>query len=240
MIKKIALFALGLGFLAPMIATAKHCCDCDNERTCRNWQLIFKQGYFLPHDKTLKCMFKNDCQHAGGYYLEGAARYRLCRGLFLDLSGSWFRHRGRSVVLAKSITIKNSSEASAETMQPAAATPTYGEPFCFKLPTFGFGLKYFYDLCCDCVNIFAGVGGKAYFLRVTSDYPGCCKCDKSNSVGGYVGGGLQYLPFCGFTLEGFVDYNFKTISTKKSPNCSMPTCLNVGGLVAGIGIGYTF
>lgn len=248
MIKKILLCSLCLGFAAQLVAPfGQNCgcsCDCNTncacEQTYDNWQIMFKQGYFLPHDKNLRCMFRSGCNRPGGYILEGALRYRLVSKLFLELSGGWFKHNGCSIVCVKTVTTKNATAALPETAVPAAVTPSYGEPFCFKLPTFGFGLKYFVDLCCDCVNIFAGAGGKAFFMRTNACYPGCCTCDKENTVGGYVGAGFQWLPFCGFTLEAYADYFIKRLSVKNAPSCSVANCLDLGGLAVGLGIGYTF
>ena len=262
MIKKILICMLSLGLVTQLAAHHEHAydyddackcdcaykcdheCTCDSpctcDTTCSNWQVMFKQGYFYPHDKSLRCMFKNGCHHPGGYYLEGDLRYGLFCGLFLELSGSWFRQKGCSLVCVKSTTVRTSTATPATTTQPAAKTLTYGERFIYKLPTFGFGVKYFYDLCDNCLNIFAGIGGKVFFMRERADYCGCCRCDKSNTVGGYVGGGLQWTPFCGFTFEPFVDYMFKKTSNKKAPKCSVSRCLELGGVVAGIGIGYKF
>lgn len=213
------------------------CCDNDNI-TCSNWQLIIKQGYFHPKDKNLRCMFKNGCNGSGGgYFLEGAARCRLICGLMFEVNGSWFRHKGCSLTCVKSVTTVNPLT----TVTAPKATCISGDPFCFKMPTFGLGLKYFYDICDNYLNIFAGAGGKVFFLETTSCYPGCCGCEKTYAAGGFVGAGLQYLPYCGFTLEAYVDYMFKTLAKSAcSPCCDYSSCLDLGGLVAGIGIGYSF
>lgn len=220
----------------PTCCECKNTCDCCEHR-CNNWQIMFKNGYFVPSDKHLRCMFKGDGCRSGGYYLEGALRYRLCRGLFAELVGSWFKKEGRSLLT----TVYTS--ANATTDQAVCCAQQYGECFTLKLPTFGFGLKYFYDFCHDCLNVFAGAGLKAYFTRmnIACNYPGCCTCECDNSIGGYVGAGMQYKPFCGFILEAFVDYLTKTASSKKSSSCcSYNYCLDVSGVVAGLGIGYQF
>lgn len=199
--------------------------------------------------------------HSGGYFVEGAARYRLIKGLFLEANGSYFKGNGRSLVTKLSSTTFSSTGAVSSQVPVSANTGCFssccdnscckdtccsnefGEKFTYKLPTFGLGLKYFHDFCHDCWNIFAGAGMKVFFVRTNaeSSYPGCCACDTNNSVGGFVGAGLQWKPWRGLIFEGFIDYLTKTISTKKcAPVCSYECCLDVSGFAAGLGIGYQF
>lgn len=202
-----------------------------SEHSCANWQLIVKQGYFMPHDKWLKFMLNSYCRRTGGYFVEGALRYRLCDALFLELNGSWFKHEGRSIVQVLSTTING------VTRRPVSTNLCLGEKLCYKLPTAGLGLKYFWDICDDCLNIFGGAGFKAFFMRSTNCSQGCCTHESQNCLGGFVGGGIQFKPFCGFILEGFVDYLIKTLQPSK---CNNSCRVDLGGLVAGVGIGYQF
>lgn len=208
----------------------------DTEYSCPNWQFVFKQGYFLPNDKCLRIMLGNGHERSGGYYFEGAARYCLYKSLFLELNGSWFRQQGYSIVQAVTVTTNVVTKN-----QTTSNSCCYGEKMCFKLPTFGLGLKYFANFCDDWFNVFAGAGLKVFFLRSINDYQGCCSCEIRDGVGGVVGIGTQFKPWCGLIIEGFIDYFIKSFCPSKyNQSCSCSCKVDVGGLAVGLGLGYQF
>jgi hypothetical protein len=202
--------------------------------SCQDWQIMIKQGFFFPHDNWLKLMLSSGCRRPGGYLIEGAVRYRLCKQLFAELRGSWFQHVGHSIVQILSTT------TDASTTLPASTNLYFGEKMCYRLPTLGLGLKYFWDLFGDCLNIFGGAGVNVFFMRSMNSCQGCCAYESRNCVGGCVGGGLQFKPLCNLVFELFADYLIKTLQPQKTSPCGYSCKINLGGLVTGVGIGCKF
>lgn len=208
---------------ALLVSQLLHATEC-----CPEWAFMLKQGYFYPSSGTLRQQFHNSGSR-GGYFIEGALRYRCWCGLFAELNSSYFAHKGRSIV------------CSIATPTCPAGCTTCGDCFKFKLPALGFGLKYFFTLDqCQCLEPFLGIGMKTFFVRVYNNSPYIPQHQKINDIGGVFSAGLL-CHFCTYGLaEFFIDYQCKTVEVDCCNNCSCPSAcypLNIGGVIAGIGLG---
>jgi outer membrane protein W len=120
-----------------------------------------------------------------------------------------------------------------------------------KIPTFGLGLKYFFygknynneSNFLDKISFFVGAGLKTFFYRENNKSPFVAQCVKKTTVGGMVNLGLEYTTKKNFFIDLFFDYNFKKLKPCCNNSCNEcePSCrfdIDLGGLVAGIGLGY--
>jgi len=204
------------------------CC----EETDRGWAITIKNGCFYPQDKTLRAIF-DCCGSKGGYWLEGAVRYNFWKKMNLEASGSFFKKEGKA--LCSDVCTK------------------------VKLPTLGLGLKYFFrdmDYCgCDWRDrwlFFLGAGLRVFFYKEENASPYVLRCIKKTTVGGMVNAGFTVMARKHFFIDLFADYNFKKlcldcddvcVQTDNITGCCKPSyfCkLDLGGVVAGIGLGGTF
>ena len=187
--------------------------------------LALKQGFFIPQEKTLRTMF-DCCGSKGGYFVEGALRYNVWDCLYLELNGSYFGRKGRSVIS----TTDNSSDSCCNEC---------GERISFKMPTIGFGIKYFYWFH-DCISFYAGGGIKGFFVNIKNDSDYVPRCDKQNTVGGFIHTGLLFDVYKGLFIELFADYLGAKLKCPRSNADLIGYKLNVGGFAGGLGIGYSF
>jgi hypothetical protein len=186
-----------------------------------------KQGYFVPQDKNLRNIF--DCHGSkGGYFIEGALRYNVWDCLYLELNSSYFSHKGRASVTT--ISCNDSSENCCEGC---------GECVKFKMPTLGFGVKYFYWFH-DCISFFVGGGLKAFFVRIKNDSPYVQRCNNKNELGGFLHTGFMFDVYKGLSIELFADYFGTRLERPCTDISSITYRLNVGGFAGGLGIGYSF
>lgn len=228
----------------------------DEEEERERWALTLKNGYFYPQECILREIFDR-CGGKGGYWVEGAFRYRFWKGLNAEVSGSYFKHDGIALCGCECTEV--------------------------KIPTLGLGLKYFCE-CHERVEIFVGAGLRVFFYRERNCSPYVCQCVDETTVGGMVNVGVEFNVYKGFFIDLFADYNFKKLCPDCCNNCCGPcgtsccgsscetcctpccspcgTCCNpcgtscgspcgmccpsccyeihVGGFVGGIGIGYKF
>jgi len=225
-------------------------CDVTCERDCdsdRCWAITIKNGYFYPKDKTLRCIF-DCCGSKGGYWFEVAARRSVWRDLNVEVSGSYFGKEGRVI----------------------CANNCVNECTKVKIPTLGFGLKYFFnfnkDECEDSCfrekfSLFIGAGLRVFFYKEENCSSYVINCFKETTVGGMVNAGFEYDITKSFFMGLFLDYNFKKLQPCCDNNCynnccltSQTTqnacqtsccpscfhCIDLGGLVAGISLGFKF
>jgi len=190
----------------------------------RRWAVTIKNGYFYPKDEVLRNIFCQ-CGKSGGYWIEGAVRYNMYKGLNLEASGSYFEKNGKA-------------------LNGTACTKV-------KIPTIGLGLKYFLN-CFDKVSFFAGAGVRIFFYNEKNESDEVKRCYKKTTVGGMVNFGCEVDVYKGFFVDLFFDYNFKKLTPCNCDNCrsynpNTGTCcpssfadLHIGGLVTGIGLGYKF
>jgi len=204
--------------------------DCDKE--CKGVAFTFKNGFFYPQECRLRKIFDR-CGSKGGYWPELALSYNFWKRMHVELSGSYFKRTGK---------ILGSSERTE-----------------VSLPTLGLGLKYFFcgkecDCCCQgwCgrCSFFLGGGLRTFFYKEKNCSSYFLSCLKKTTVGGMINAGFRFRVYKGLFLDLFADYNFKTLkpscfcrqkdSEKMSCKPSSFSCLKLGGLVAGIGLGYRF
>jgi hypothetical protein len=186
-----------------------------------------KQGYFIPQSKVLREIF--DCHSSkGGYFVEGALRYNVWDCLYLELNGSYFGHKGCAVVTTLSST--NTSDKCCRSC---------GECVDFKLPTLGFGAKYFYWFH-DCVSFFVGGGLKGFFVRIKNDSPHVRCCDNQSAVGGFIHTGFLFDVYKGLSIELFADYLGTRLKCPCTEASSIRYKLDVSGFAGGLGIAYSF
>ncbi len=213
-------------------------CDC-----CHGFSAVLKQGYFYPQDCTLSEMFKTGGGSKGGYYVEGAFRYDIagncCRcinEIDLEINGGYFSHKGHSLIYVL-------DQASSSTVCPPQVAPCRcGEPVCYKLPMFGFGIKFLFgDRCHDWVNAFIGGGLKAFFMRTggPDTNAGIVRQVYKRDVGGVLQTGLLFKVRHALLIELFLDYMARTTCCKCLPG-TPATSIKLGGVAAGIGIGVQF
>jgi len=202
-----------------------------------NWAVTIKSGYFYPQEKILRNIFDR-CGGKGGYWLEGAVRYNIFKYLDIEASGSYFNREGRAL---------------------------YGnECTKVKIPTIGFGLKYFFTQI-DFYNgegkyenrwsFFLGSGLRVFFYRENNTSPFVLNCVKKTTVGGMVNLGFEFRVWKKLFLDLFMDYNVKKLHLNRKNLCNssyrlagdnclcFPSCthdIHLGGLVSGIGLGYSF
>lgn len=183
--------------------------------------ITIKNGYFYPQEKSLRNIFDKH-GNKGGFWFEGAMRYDLYKGLNIETSGSYFKHDGYALCGNEKTTI--------------------------TIPTFGLGLKYFCPAH-DKIVPFIGSGLRLFFYKEQN----CSQYVTSFSktvVGGMINAGLEFKVHNGFFIDLAFDYN---IAKLKNNCCSAyfhnnilsccPSCYNdiyIGGIIASIGIGYTF
>ena len=211
----------------------RECCPQYNcEKKDRDWAITFKNGFFYPQDKTFRCIFDR-CGSKGGYWPELALRYNCWKGMNVEASGSYFSREGRMLGGNECTKV--------------------------KLPTLGLGLKYFMrdmDYCgCDWRDrwsFFLGAGLRLFFYREENASPFILSCIKKTTVGGMVNAGFTVKACKRFFVDLFVDYNFKKlcldcddvcVQTDNITGCCKPSyfCkLDLGGVVAGIGLGGNF
>lgn len=208
------------------------CCDYDDECcNCGCWGFTFKNGFFYPQDSLLRNIF-NRCGRKGGYWVEGAMRYNFWRGLNVEVSGSYFKHRGIALCGDDCCRIRCSSKSCTSCCSSSAYTTTTStsstacqcgcECTQVKLPTVGVGLKYFFD-CCDCWSFFVGGGLRVFFYKERNYSPYVADV-KKNQVGAMVTAGVEFdLCHCVF-LDIFVDYNYAKIKPCDKDRCSTDKC----------------
>lgn len=220
---------------------AQPCCnqteikECGCRSCCAyGWSFLIKQGYFYPQEKCLRDIFQ--CAGSrGGYYLEADMRYNFCKGFNIEIDGSYFSHKGCSVVYAYDFVCSNTL---IECQQTQECGYSCGDPVCFKAPAIGFGLKYIYDPCCW-LGILIGGGFKVFFVSVDTQYPFIISHQSSYAPGFYVQTGLQFNPCGGLLIEVFADYMYGRMCSNSSC-CSNNYKVNVGGFATGVGLGYKF
>ena len=197
------------------------------------WMFSVKQGYFVPQSDTLRDMFK--CSGGpGGYFVEGALRWDVYKGLNLELNSSYFGHNGRA--LATTITTSSSCVCHSSSCSSGCCSSYRIE---FKMPTVGFGLKYFYCFHNRC-NVFIGGGIKGFFVRIKNESPYVPCHDNSSAVGGFVHAGLLFDIYKGLFLEVFADYLGSRLDYPCEDCSSCQYKLDVSGFAGGLGIGYKF
>ena len=191
------------------------------------WMVSLDQGYFVPQAKVLRDIFS--CSGSkGGYFVEGALRYNAWKCLYLELNSSYFGRKGRALIIPTSSTGSCCNK-------PCGC----GECVDFKMPTIGFGLKYYYWFR-DYVSLFVGGGIKGFFVRIKNDSPYVAHCNNKNAVGGFVHTGLLFDVYKGLFLELFADYLGARVKCPCDNTSSVTYKLNVGGFAGGLGIGYKF
>jgi hypothetical protein len=212
--------------LLPFVLLGISSLSCAHEK---DWMVSLKQGYFVPQSKVLRSIF-NCCGSKGGYFVEGALRYNvwhtICHDLYIELNGSYFGRKGRS--LLKTLD-SHSCPQSCECDNRVS----------FKVPTIGLGLKYFYWFH-DRISFFIGGGIKGFFVRIKNDSPYVPPCDNKNTAGGFVSTGLLFDVYKGLFFELFADYLGARLKCPCSDAASLGYKLNVGGFAGGLGIGYNF
>lgn len=244
-----------LAFVVSLLAIQAYAVTNNNEKEEEErarWTLTLKNGYFYPQECVLREIFDR-CGGKGGYWVEGAVRYRFWKGLNAEVSGSYFKHDGVALCGCECTEV--------------------------KIPTLGLGLKYFCE-CHDRVEVFVGAGLRVFFYRERNCSPYVCQCVDETTVGGMVNFGVEFNVYKGFFIDLFVDYNFKKLSPDCCNNnnncypcgtsctsnnfcstcctpCCTPCCspcfspcgnccpsycyeIHIGGFVGGIGIGYKF
>ena len=211
------------------VLLASLCLVGTNYASDHGWMFSVKQGYFVPQSDTLRDMFKC-CGSSGGYFVEGAFRYDVYKGLNLELNSSYFGHNGRA--LATTVTGTTSCEcAHSSSCSPYRIT--------FKMPTVGFGLKYFYNFHKH-VSVFIGGGLKGFFVRIKNESPYVPCHDNGSAVGGFAHTGFLFDVYKGLTLELFADYLGTVLDSPCDDTGSTVSKLNVSGFAGGLGIGYKF
>jgi len=250
-------------FLCTSLLIFNNSIFCDNnnkeEEKENRWAVTLKNGYFYPQDCNLRNIFCR-CGNKGGYWVEGALRYNMWKGLDIEASGSYFKKDGKALCGNDCTTV--------------------------RIPTFGLGLKYFFNLgdiknsdskFLDKLYFFLGAGMRIFFYKEKNCSCYVQQCVKETKVGGMVNVGFEYDLPKNFFLDLFFDYNFKEFkpccndcccnnscctpccsssccntccNTNCCNNCcnsidgsSCPSCfdcLKIGGLVVGLGIGYKF
>jgi len=198
-----------------------------------NWAVTIKNGYFYPQDEVLRNIFCR-CGGKGGYWIEGAVRYNLWKRLDIEASGSYFSKEGKALDGTTSTKV--------------------------KIPTLGLGLKYFINFgslsnnseILDKISFFVGAGIRIFFYREENGSDAIKRCYKKTTAGGMVNFGFEFDVYKGLFADLFFDYNFKELKPCNCDNCrsyneNTGTCcpssfadLHLGGLVAGIGLGYKF
>jgi len=197
-----------------------------------DWAVTIKNGFFYPRDCVLRDIFCQ-CGSKGGYWIEGAVRYNLWKRLDIEASGSYFGKKGKALCGCECTKV--------------------------KIPTFGLGLKYFFnfgDLSdnsdWDKLSFFLGAGLRIFFYNEKNESCFVKRCYKETTVGGMVNFGFEYDVHEEIFLDLFFDYNFKKLKPCCNNNCCCtddlsgtccPSCfadLHIGGLVVGIGLGHKF
>jgi len=186
-----------------------------------------KNGFFYPQESVLKNIFARSGSK-GGYWFEGAACWRLWNNLNLEASGSYFERSGRALCGSECTKV--------------------------KIPTFGLGVKYFFNgnKFSNCYRSFLGrispfIGGglRVFFYRECNQSQ-FMKTIEKTTVGGMLNAGIEIDLFRDLFVDLFVNY----VGAKVKPTCNKvdsieccPSCiydLNIGGVIFGAAIGYKF
>lgn len=196
-----------------------------------DWAVTIKNGYFYPRDCNLRNIFCQ-CGSKGGYWFEGAVRYNLWKRLDIEASGSYFGKKGRALCGCECTKV--------------------------KIPTFGLGLKYFFNFGdwsdserMSKVSFFLGAGLRVFFYSEKNDSCYVKRCYKKTTAGGMINFGFEFDVHEDFFIDLFFDYNFKKLKPCCNNDCCdlnvngtcCPSCfvdLHLGGLATGIGLGYKF
>lgn len=177
--------------------------------------LEFKAAYFLPTNSLFKKIF-----HNGGALFGPELTVQLLCGnkhWYGFASVDYFHKKGKSLGLSN----------------PTSVT----------LVPLGFGLKYFYPVWCDRINLYAGLGFQPVYAHTKNDSPYVLPKQTQWGFGGIVKGGSYIDLSCNFLLDLFIGYSFVTTSRNKKC-CISPliTTLNahVSGAIFGGGLAYCF
>lgn len=201
------------------------------EKGCRI-SFTFKNGFFYPQECRLREIF-DCCGSKGGYWPELAMGYNFWKRMHVELSGSYFKRTGKILGSCDNTEV--------------------------TLPTLGLGLKYFFcgkecDCCCegwcDRCSFFLGTGLRVFFYKEKNCTSYFCNCLKKTRPGGMVNFGFRFRAWRGLFFDLFADYNFGKLKAchfcsqyDRTTGSCKPSCfsdLKLGGIVAGIGIGYRF
>jgi len=262
------LFILTISLCIPILATEKNKIN-DNENEKYGVALTVKNGYFYPQEDVLRDIFDRNGSK-GGYWVEGALRYNFWKGLNVEASGSYFKRKGYALCSPCSTTCCDTSCC----CTPCWTCTTNSCNNCcsscecteVKIPTFGLGLKYFFE-CTKHIEFFVGAGLRLFFYHEQNYSPYVQQCVDKTVPGGMVNAGIEFNVYKGFFIDIFADYNFGKLNldccnnscypcttcdtccvSNCNPCCSpcSPCCsscaydIHVGGFVGGIGIGYKF
>jgi len=226
--KKIALFFM----ISALITGTLFCKEVKNsEEEKDEYGLAFtlKNGYFYPQENVLREIFARS-GGKGGYWIEGAIHYNFWKGLNVEASGSYFKHKGLALCGCESVEV--------------------------KIPTFGLGLKYFWKAH-ERIELFAGAGLRTFFYHEKNGSSYVIQCVDKIRVGGMVNAGIEFNVYKGLFVNLFVDYNIGKLNSKCNNSCNacntccsttqcgscVPSCcysIHIGGVVGGIGLGYKF
>lgn len=207
---------------------------CQLSSRTREWSLMIKQGYFYPQEESLRNIFR--CRGTrGGYYIEADMRYHFCAGFNIEINGSYFSHKGCSLICAYDFICSNGISICQSKQKTKFLC---GDQLCFRNPAIGFGLKYIYDYCYS-MSFLCGIGIKLFFVAIDTQYPYVLSHESKFAPGIYIQTGIMTNPCMGFLLEFFADYLYGHMGSGLTC-CSNSYAINVGGLVMGIGLGYRF
>ena len=212
-----------------------------------------KLGYFYPQECTLRNIFCQ-CGGKGGLWVEPEFRWGFWKGLHATVSGSWFQREGRALVSTCGDCCNSCCNSCCESNCGSCCNSCCdsccdsccnsccecGPCTKVKIPTLGLGLKYFFD-CHDRVRFFLGGGLRVFFYKEENCSCYVQQCVKETRPGVMVNGGVEFNICNGFFADLFVDYNWTKTNLDCCCCCSSQCCdINIGGVVAGVALGYQF
>jgi opacity protein-like surface antigen len=109
-----------------------------------------------------------------------------------------------------------------------------------RLIPLGFGLKYFYPLCSERVDLYVGLGFQPVHVQTKNDSPYVIENLSKWGFGGIAKAGAYIDLTCNFVLDLFINYSFVKTSKPCTPDTVVPLAANVSGVIFGGGLGYRF
>lgn len=101
------------------------------------------------------------------------------------------------------------------------------------------GIKPVLPIWCG-LDLYANVGPRYFFVNQKNYSQYVDKRVHQDGLGGFVGAGILWDVFCGFTLDAFAEYSFRQLHFYPFKDNVQGHTIEIGGYCVGLGLGYAF
>lgn len=109
----------------------------------------------------------------------------------------------------------------------------------FHLLTLSLGLKYLFKVASH-TDFYLSTGPRYFFTWVHNHSDFVDKHLKANGLGGFAGTGFLLYPCSALVIDIFAEFSYKELSFHSSKTNVIGETVQIGGIVLGLGVGYSF